>query len=81
MLGEEFFDGSEIVVRDIERELRERLRHAGAFRDTEGCKARSCLRQETVSVTVVATLEFYEQVATGKSTSKAEGAHGRFGAA
>ena len=80
MLGEKLFDGSQIVIWNIERELCERLRHAGAFRDTEGCQARSRLRQKAVRMTVVAAFEFYKQVATGKSTSKTEGAHGRFGA-
>jgi len=43
MLGKKFFHCPEIVVRNIQRKLRQRLRNAGTFRDSESGKAGASL--------------------------------------
>src|SRR5262249_21172673 len=68
VLPEEFFYGREIVVRCVESELRQRLRNAGTFRDTERRKTRASLRQKAVGVAMVAAFKFHQQIAAGETS-------------
>ncbi len=80
MRFEQFFNRSSIVVGSVERQLGERLRHAGARSDSQRGEARARLREKAVGVAVVAAFEFYDEVAAGGGAREPHGAHGGFGA-
>ena len=77
---EKAFDRGEIVVRRVERQRGERLRHAGRRGDAKRGEARARLGKKAVAVAVIAALEFDDQVAAGGRARQAHRAHGRFGA-
>ena len=76
---ENAFDGGEIVVRRVERERGDGLRHARGGRDAEGGQPRARFGKKAVAVAVIAALELYDQVAPGGRARQAHGAHGRLG--
>ncbi len=78
VLSEDAFDGGGVVIRRVESERGERVRNAGAGRNSKSGEAGTGLGEKTVGVAVVATLEFQDKVASGKAAGQADGGHGRF---
>ena len=69
-----------IVVRNIQRQPSQRLRHAGTLRDAQRREARTRLRKETVRVPVVTAFEFDDEIALRDAAGQPHRAHCGFGA-
>lgn len=78
MPGEGLLYGGGIIIWRVEGEGGEVGRHARAGLDTESGQARPGLGEETTRVTMVAALEFEDQVALGEAAGEAYGGHGGF---
>ena len=57
---ESSFDRSQIVVRRIQRQRRQRLRNSWALGDAQRGQAGAGLRKKTVGVTVITAFEFQQ---------------------
>ena len=80
MLLEKLFNGGQIVVRRVQRELGQRRRNARARGNAQRRKPRARLDEKAIGMAVIAAFEFQDQVALGKSARDANRGHRRFGA-
>ena len=78
--GEQCLCRREVVVRQGEREVGVRLRHARRGRHAEGQRTGAGLDQKTVAMTVVAALELHNLAAAGGAAGEPDRRHGRLGA-
>ena len=70
----------EVVVRQHDRLVGDRRRHAGRRRLPEGQRARARLHEQAVAVTVVAALELHDLAAAREAAREAQRGHRRLGA-
>jgi len=74
------FDRGQVVVGQGQGEAGNLLRHAGRAGNAKGSHARAGFDQQSISVTVVAALEFNDDLAAGGGASQPDGAHRGLGA-